>query len=196
MEPGGLIWTYSYNIMFTYTSSIRRILHGIRAKFLVDRRAIFSEIWRRSLVKVKRRFGKICRLHLRSCCSSETSVDFHRTTRRYNHFCGDLSSPLFFIYSQLYLENVVLSYQEIYRTCTFFFFFYSCCSHLEHRASVKRVWLQFLNLRQSVGLLERGSSSSQGRFLTQNTNKHRHPCLERDSNPRSKYSRGLRHFMS
>jgi hypothetical protein len=48
----------------------------------------------------------------------------------------------------------------------FFFFFYSCCSHLEHRASVKRfVSIQFLNLRQSVGLLGRGISPSQGRYL-------------------------------
>jgi hypothetical protein len=37
---------------------------------------------------------------------------------------------------------------------------------LEHRASVKRfVSLQFLNLGQSVGLLGRGISPSQGRFL-------------------------------
>jgi hypothetical protein len=50
----------------------------------------------------------------------------------------------------------------------FFLFFYSCCSHLKHRASVKRfVSLQFLNLRQSVGLLGRGISPSQGRYLTQ-----------------------------
>jgi hypothetical protein len=44
------------------------------------------------------------------------------------------------------------------------------CSHLEHRASVKRfVSLQFLNLRQSVGLLGRGISPSQGRYV----HKHR-----------------------
>jgi hypothetical protein len=63
---------------------------------------------------------------------------------------------------------------------------HSCCSHLEHRASVKRfVSLQFLNLRHSVGLLGRVISPSQGRYLTQTQNKHRHPCLEWDSNPRS-----------
>jgi hypothetical protein len=45
---------------------------------------------------------------------------------------------------------------------------YSCCSHLEHRASVKRfVSLQFLNLRQSAGLLGRVISPSQGRYLAQ-----------------------------
>jgi hypothetical protein len=52
-----------------------------------------------------------------------------------------------------------------------FYFFslsYSCCSHLEHRTSVKRfVSLQFLNLRQSVELLGVGISPSQGRYLTQ-----------------------------
>jgi hypothetical protein len=49
------------------------------------------------------------------------------------------------------------------------FFLCSCCSQLEHRACVKRFFsLQFLNLRQSVGLLGRGISPSQGRYLTQN----------------------------
>jgi hypothetical protein len=43
---------------------------------------------------------------------------------------------------------------------------YSCCSRLEHRASAKRfVSLQFLNLRQSVGLLEREISPTQDRYL-------------------------------
>jgi hypothetical protein len=42
----------------------------------------------------------------------------------------------------------------------------SCCSHLEHRASVKFfVSLQFINLRQSVGLLGREISPTQGRYL-------------------------------
>jgi hypothetical protein len=60
----------------------------------------------------------------------------------------------------------------------FFFFFYSCCNHLEHRASVKRsVWLQFLNLRQSVGLLWWGISPSQGRYLTQTHNKHKQTSM-------------------
>jgi hypothetical protein len=53
-----------------------------------------------------------------------------------------------------------------------FLFFYSCCSHLEHRASVKRlVSLQFL--RQLVRLLGQGISPSQGRYLTQTQNKHK-----------------------
>jgi hypothetical protein len=54
---------------------------------------------------------------------------------------------------------------------------HSCCSHLEHRAFVKHfASLQFLNLRQSVRLLGRGISPSQGRYLhrTKRTqNKHR-----------------------
>jgi hypothetical protein len=49
-----------------------------------------------------------------------------------------------------------------------FLFFFFCCSHLEHKASVKRiVSLQFLNLRKPVGLLGRGISLSQGRYLIQ-----------------------------
>jgi hypothetical protein len=55
---------------------------------------------------------------------------------------------------------------------------YSCCSHLEHRASVKRfVSLQFLNLRLSVGLLGRGISPTQGRYLTQTGNKRKQTTM-------------------
>jgi hypothetical protein len=73
---------------------------------------------------------------------------------------------------------------------------YSCCSHLEHSASVKRfVSLQFLNLRHSVGLLGRVISPSQGRYLTQTQNIHRHPCLEWDLNTRSQRSSERRQFM-
>jgi hypothetical protein len=44
---------------------------------------------------------------------------------------------------------------------------------LEYRISVKRfVSLQFLNLRQLVGLLVRGISPSQGRCVTQTQIKH------------------------
>jgi FAD synthase len=57
---------------------------------------------------------------------------------------------------------------------------YSCCSHLEHRASVKRfVSLQFLNLRHLVALLERVISPSQGRYLTQTQNKHKQTSMLR-----------------
>jgi hypothetical protein len=50
---------------------------------------------------------------------------------------------------------------------------YSCYSHSEHGASVKRfVSLQFLNVRYSVGLLGRVISPSQGLYLTQTRNKH------------------------
>jgi hypothetical protein len=47
---------------------------------------------------------------------------------------------------------------------------YSCCSHLEYRASVKRfVSLQFLNVRQSIGLLGRGIRPVQGHYLHRTT---------------------------
>jgi hypothetical protein len=48
-------------------------------------------------------------------------------------------------------------------------------------------YFSFLICTQSVGLLGRGISSSQGCYIhTQHRiNAHRHPCLELDSNPRS-----------
>jgi hypothetical protein len=47
-----------------------------------------------------------------------------------------------------------------------FIYLYSCFSHSEHRASVKRfVSHQFLNRWQSIGLFGRGISPSQGRYL-------------------------------
>jgi hypothetical protein len=49
---------------------------------------------------------------------------------------------------------------------------------LEHRASVKSfVSLQFLNLRQMVGLFERGISSLQGCYLTQTQNKRKQTSM-------------------
>jgi hypothetical protein len=57
---------------------------------------------------------------------------------------------------------------------------YSCCFHLERRASVKRfVSLQFLNLRHSVGLLGRVVSPLQGRYLAQTQNKHKQTSMPR-----------------
>jgi hypothetical protein len=54
----------------------------------------------------------------------------------------------------------------------------------------------FLILRQSVRLLGWGMSPSQGRYLYKHRiNTDRHPCLERDSNPRFQCSRGRRRFM-
>jgi hypothetical protein len=80
-----------------------------------------------------------------------------------------------------------------------YLFIYSCCCHLEHMASVKCfVSLQFLNLRQSVGLLGWGISLTQGRNLhtiTQTQNKRRQRCLKRDSNPWSQCSSGRTGFM-
>jgi hypothetical protein len=48
---------------------------------------------------------------------------------------------------------------------------YSCCSHLDHRASMKlAVSRHFQILRHSVGLLGRVISPSQGHYLTQRIN--------------------------
>jgi hypothetical protein len=56
-------------------------------------------------------------------------------------------------------------------------------------------FFSFLIFSQLVGLLGRGISPSQGRYLhtdehKHRTNAHRHPCLEWDSNPRSQRSSG------
>jgi hypothetical protein len=60
-------------------------------------------------------------------------------------------------------------------------FIHSCCSHLEHSASVKRfVSLQFVILSYSVTLLGRGISPTQGRYLhraTQIQNKRRQTSM-------------------
>jgi hypothetical protein len=72
------------------------------------------------------------------------------------------------------------------------FSLFSRCSHLEHRASVKRfVSLQFLNPKM-VGIPGQGMSPSQGRYLQHKhgINADKHPCLELVSNPRSQRSTG------
>jgi hypothetical protein len=51
-------------------------------------------------------------------------------------------------------------------------YLYSCCCHLESRASVKHfVSLQFLNLRQSVGSLGRGINQCKAAIYT---GQHKH----------------------
>jgi hypothetical protein len=64
----------------------------------------------------------------------------------------------------------------------------SCCSHLEHGASMKL----FVS-RQSLGLHGRVISPTQSRYLhrtIQTQNKRRHLWLEWDSNPRSQVRAG------
>jgi hypothetical protein len=61
-------------------------------------------------------------------------------------------------------------------------------------------FFSFLIYTQSVGLLGRGISPSQGRYLHTDQHKHRinakrNPCLEWDSNPRPQCSSGRRRFM-
>jgi hypothetical protein len=57
-----------------------------------------------------------------------------------------------------------------------------------------------IHTQQSVGLLWRVISPSQGRYLRTEQHKHginahRHPCLDWDSNPRSQCSNGRRRFI-
>jgi hypothetical protein len=61
-------------------------------------------------------------------------------------------------------------------------------------------FFSFLTYTQSVGLLGRGFSPSQGRYLhtgqhEHRINAHRHPCLKWDSHLRSQCSRGRRRFV-
>jgi hypothetical protein len=57
------------------------------------------------------------------------------------------------------------------------------------------VSLQFLNLRESVRLLGRGISPTQGRYLLKHRiNTDKHSCLEWDLNPRSQLSSRRKYF--
>jgi hypothetical protein len=57
-----------------------------------------------------------------------------------------------------------------YRTEWLVWLVYSCCSHLEHRAYVKRfISLQFLNLRHSVGFF--------GQVISPSQNKHKQTSI-------------------
>jgi hypothetical protein len=77
----------------------------------------------------------------------------------------------------------------------FFFFFYGCTA-----PAVLGRFFSSLIYTLSVGLLGRGISPSQGRYLhtgqhKHRINAHRHPCLEWNSNPRSQRSSERRQFM-
>jgi hypothetical protein len=80
------------------------------------------------------------------------------------------------------------AFTACYRDSFTFYLF----THLEHRSSVKSlVSLQFLNLRQSVGLLV----ARPLRTHKHRINADRRPCLEWDSNPRSQCLSERRDFM-
>jgi hypothetical protein len=86
-----------------------------------------------------------------------------------------------------------------------------CSSTWEFKVSNKSVYgatalvvlgrfFSFLIYTHSVGLLGRGISLSQGRYLhteqhKHRINAHRHPCLEWDSNSRSQFLSGRRWYM-
>jgi hypothetical protein len=81
------------------------------------------------------------------------------------------------IYLQKFFVVLLISFRQLVTVTSLHILGWlvdSCCSHLEHRASVKRsVSLQFLNLRYSVGLFGREISPSQGRYLHTEQHKHR-----------------------
>jgi hypothetical protein len=99
------------------------------------------------------------------------------TVIRIKKFISDVERLPVFKCPNLYF---VIYFWEITLVKSYYGLVYPCCSHLEHRPSVKRfVSLQFINLRHSVGLLERVISPSQGRYLTQTQNKHRQTSMPR-----------------
>jgi hypothetical protein len=66
--------------------------------------------------------------------------------------------------------------------------------------ALQPLWALAVFCTQSIGLLGRGISPSQGRYLhteqhKHRINAHRHACLKWDSNPRSQCSSGRRRFM-
>jgi hypothetical protein len=79
-----------------------------------------------------------------------------------------------FIYLSVCLSVCLSVDESINQSINRSIYLSSCCSHLEHRASVERfVSLQFLNVRQSVGLLARRISPSHGPCLHTGQHKHR-----------------------
>jgi hypothetical protein len=63
--------------------------------------------------------------------------------------------------------------------------------------SIRQPWNMFFHFSfLTSDSLDRGSARRQIATCTQTQNKHRNPCLEWDSNPRSQCSSGWRHFMT
>jgi hypothetical protein len=101
------------------------------------------------------------------------------------NFQGTVKFDNLSIYLSVYLPTYLYVYLSIYGSLDFVEL---------GRFSVSR------SFTQSVGLLGRGISPSQGRYLhtgqhKYRTNAHIHPYLEWNSNPRSQRSNGRRGFM-
>jgi hypothetical protein len=124
LDPGYAVYSY------LCTNRLLQVLHILfHILFIVVKSTIFWDITPCNPLRVNRRFGGIYRLYLQgrkvsraraqresrwkpdpmeAICSSETSVNFQRTTRRYNpkdgtfnnHRCENLES---YIYSSSFL---------------------------------------------------------------------------------------------
>jgi hypothetical protein len=143
--------------------------------------------WSDHVILLKCDIQMICKTHVQ-----RTSLMQGNERRvQHCHFCLCLSTcpPLTFDLSyQFYKPDMKWLYWNLhvfvistpYRQECLVGLVYSCCSHLEHRSSVKRfVSLQFLNLSHSVVLLGRMISPSQGRYLTKTQNKHNQTSMPR-----------------
>jgi hypothetical protein len=143
------------------------------------------------------RIGCICPL-----CGSNLEIFLsHIFTACFSTSCGLYSGVVLCVSLNFPLRKVKRNTFPSWRKC---FVILSGCLFLllplERRASVTLfVSLQFLNLRQSVGLFDGGSARRKAAtYIRQHKhriNAHRHLCLERDSSPRSQRSSGRRHFL-
>jgi hypothetical protein len=119
---------------------------------------------------------------------------------------GDTYTSLFIL--SVYLPVCLSVYLSIYLSICLSVCLSVCLSiYLSIYDSTALCWtlaafyFKFLDhFTQSVGLLGRGISPSQGLYQNTGQNKHRiiayrHPCLKCDSNPRSQCSSGRRQFM-
>jgi hypothetical protein len=109
-------------------------------------------------------------------CSSETSADFQWTIRCY------IPEELFI---SIYLEYVMLLCCSVPIYLSIYLSIYGSTALVDLGS-----FFSFLIYTQSVGLLGRGISPSQGRYLHKKKhqhriNAHRHPCIEWESNPRA-----------
>jgi hypothetical protein len=128
-------------------------------------------------------------------CSSEISVKFYQTTRCHIPEYGGT-------HDNRRVQGTEMNYESVlHNNVTFsLWMFYNLpiygCTALVHLGD----FFNFLIYTQSVGLLGRGISPSQGRYLHTEQHKHRikahiRQLLEWESNPRSQRSSGRRRLM-
>jgi hypothetical protein len=201
---------YSTNFIFLFYLLLRKILILLvycRLMYLLMIRCVFLE--EESNLRIFLRKSSCSQIPEAECCCKEPSTGYSASCwlqcwkriklshlKKFNERCWiknlgkehmkcyDDNTYIFLLFHMLkpFRKQAFIEFIHLFIFLLF---------PLEHTASVKHfVSLQFLNLKQSVGLLERVISPSQGRCLHTGQHKHRinadrHQCLEWDSTPRS-----------